>query len=107
MEPDRPVGTIGPDPRRHQSAGERLEPEPDAGDPVPLCGSPRGGPESLGERPRRIREGRLIAPPVGEQEGGRSGFLMPDASPVPAPPAGPTAHRSGDAGPVPTGLGRT
>ena len=48
LEPDRPVGAVRTDPRRHQSAGERLEPEPDARDPLSLCGSPRGGLETLG-----------------------------------------------------------
>ncbi len=69
VEPDGRVGTIGTDPRRHQPTGERLEPEPDAGDPVPLYGSPRGGLETRRGRSDRIRKGRLSMASVFKPKG--------------------------------------
>ena len=59
LEPDRPVGALRTDPRRHQPAGKRLESQPDSRDPFPLCGSPRGGIESRLGRSHRTRKGRL------------------------------------------------
>src|SRR5208337_613521 len=45
IEPHRPVRADGTHARADQTTGKWLEPEPDAGNSLPLHGSPRDGPE--------------------------------------------------------------